>query len=97
MIKFMLPCILISIISLIITSLYYYFSMKNEYNMLKKIAPLYRSKNEKQTKNGKVILITRVAILTISICFIIIGICNGQMGEVLSKAAKLCTECIGLG
>lgn len=98
MIKFMLPCILISIISLIITSVYYYFSMKNEYNILKKILPLYRGNNEKkQTKNGKVILITRIAILTVSICFIIIGICSGQMGEVLSKAAKLCTECIGLG
>jgi hypothetical protein len=29
--------------------------------------------------------------------FIVLGIVNGGMADVLNKAIKICTECIGLG
>jgi len=39
----------------------------------------------------------RLVIFILAIIFIIIGIFNGSMSDVLIKASKLCTECIGLG
>ncbi len=53
----------------------------------------------------KVILALRIAVLAIAICFIVIGNLPANPGqiwfagfnEVLSKAADICTECIGLG
>ncbi|MBQ8079164.1 MAG: thioredoxin [Oscillospiraceae bacterium] len=32
-----------------------------------------------------------------AILFIVIGIFNGSMKDVLVKAIKICTECVGLG
>ena len=49
-------------------------------------------------KHSKIILIVlRGIVAAISIMFIIVGIFNGGMADVLGKAVKICTECIGLG
>ena len=45
----------------------------------------------------KATVITRYAILGVAVLLIVIGIVNGGMADVLSKAVKICTECIGLG
>ena len=37
------------------------------------------------------------AVLAASVAFIIVGIVNGGMSDVLGKAVRICTECIGLG
>ena len=39
----------------------------------------------------------RVALVAVAICFIVVGIFNGSANDVLTKAVKICTECIGLG
>ena len=39
----------------------------------------------------------KCAIAAISIVLIVLGIINGGVGDVLAKAVKICTECIGLG
>lgn len=39
----------------------------------------------------------RIALVACGICFVIFGILNGGMSDVLQKAIKICTECIGLG
>ncbi len=39
----------------------------------------------------------RGVILAVAIVFIVVGIFNGGMADVLGKAIRLCTECIGLG
>ena len=49
-------------------------------------------KNEKQ-----IVLGVRIALVGCAIVFIIAGIANGGMIDVLNKAIKICTECIGLG
>lgn len=41
--------------------------------------------------------ILRTVVLVFAILFIVIGIFNGSMNDVLIKASKICTECIGLG
>ena len=39
----------------------------------------------------------RGAILVVGIVFIVLGVRNGGMADVLGKAIRICTECIGLG
>ena len=36
-------------------------------------------------------------LLAVAVTFIVIGIANGGMSDVLGKAVRICTECIGLG
>ncbi|MDE6597486.1 MAG: hypothetical protein K2K60_02480 [Clostridia bacterium] len=43
------------------------------------------------------VLGVRIAVGCVSVAFIIAGICNGSMRDVLIKAINICTECIGLG
>ena len=50
------------------------------------------SKNE-----GHTVLLVRIIILIAAVAFIIAGIFNGGMADVLGKAVRICTECIGLG
>ena len=52
----------------------------------------YLKKNEKP-----VILGVRIALVGCALLFIVLGIRNGGMTDVLNKAIKICTECIGLG
>ena len=42
-------------------------------------------------------LIARYVILAASVVLIVLGITNGGMADVLGKAIRICTECIGLG
>ncbi|MBQ9117113.1 MAG: hypothetical protein IJY04_08820 [Clostridia bacterium] len=39
----------------------------------------------------------RIAVLAVGVVFLVLGTLNGGMGDVLHKAIKICTECIGLG
>ncbi len=43
------------------------------------------------------LLIMRCTLVAVSVIFITLGILNGGMRDVLDKAVKICTECIGLG
>ena len=46
---------------------------------------------------GHTVMLARLIIIAIAVAFIIIGIFNGGMADVLGKAVRICTECIGLG
>lgn len=39
----------------------------------------------------------RIAVAAVAIVFIVLGIFNGGIADVLAKAINICTECIGLG
>lgn len=39
----------------------------------------------------------RIAVIAISIAFILIGIYRGETSEILSKAISICLQCIGIG
>jgi hypothetical protein len=45
----------------------------------------------------KILLVTRLSLVLVAVIFIALGIFNGGMADVLGKAIKICTECIGLG
>lgn len=47
--------------------------------------------------NKYVILGVRIAVGCVCVAFVIAGICNGGMHDMLVKAINICTECIGLG
>ena len=47
-------------------------------------------------KAARRVLIRRV-LLAAAVCFVVMGIFNGSMRDVLVKAIKICTECVGLG
>lgn len=52
------------------------------------------------TESGKKIVartVLRIGLIAISLVLIILGALNGGMADVLDKAVKICTECIGLG
>lgn len=48
-------------------------------------------------KEKQITLYTRVGITTAAVALIFIGVFGGGMADVLAKAIKICTECIGLG
>ncbi len=52
-----------------------------------------------EKKSGKVdpVVFVRCALLFLSLGLIVLGVFNGGMKDVLAKAVKICTECIGLG
>ncbi len=50
------------------------------------------SKNEKE-----LILGSQIALVLLATVYITLGVLNGGMNDVLQKAIKICTECIGLG
>lgn len=54
-------------------------------------------KSEAARAYPKAVLGVRISIAVIAVLFIALGIANGGMADVLSKAINICTECIGLG
>ena len=46
---------------------------------------------------NRITLALRIAVAFLAVLFIALGITNGGMGDVLGKAVRICTECIGLG
>ncbi len=47
--------------------------------------------------NETAMLVIKTVIFVTACVFILLGILNGGMADVLAKAVKICTECIGLG
>lgn len=48
-------------------------------------------------KKEKTVFIIRVMLAVLAVAFIVWGIVNGGMADVLEKAVNICTQCIGLG
>ena len=44
-----------------------------------------------------IVLGVRIALVLVGVVYITLGVLNGGMSDVLEKAIKICTECIGLG
>lgn len=70
-------------------------SIQREIILLKNIAAA--QKPAASTPRQTCINWVRAAILTFAIVFIVLGVMNGGLRDVLVKAINICTECIGLG
>lgn len=53
--------------------------------------------NTSRLSDPRILWGVRGVILAVGILFILLGIRNGGMADVLGKAIRICTECIGLG
>ena len=54
-------------------------------------------KPEKRAKNPKAKRMVQLIVVIAAVAFIILGVMNGSAKAVLTKAANICTECVGLG
>jgi hypothetical protein len=76
-------------------------SISKELEITKKVLGVSKktpSSEQKSDKKCKILLnILRGVIVAVAVIFIAIGITNGGMADVLGKAIRICTECIGLG
>ena len=96
----LIPWVIISLISTIAYVLYEEHSAKVSIDLIKIII---KSKGKKEfitkqdIRKHKIINIARLAVIVLSITFIIHGTYNGGASDVYQKAINICTECIGLG
>ena len=110
MLKNVMPWVGVSFLLFVGAVIYEHYSAKRELESMKKLlvlgrgCPLEENKwTAVQSTVGTVtrskwfILGVRLAVLALALVFIGVGIWNGGMKDVLDKAIKICTECIGLG
>ena len=69
--------------------------VKDEAYMARTISPLPAKAVSQE--GGRVPLIVRTAVLALAVAFIVLGILNGGLEDVLTKANAICMECVGLG
>ncbi len=72
-------------------------SEKGNADKEKTTAKLSASASKKGIRAPRLFWCVRGAILAVGIVFIVLGVLNGGMADVLGKAVRICTECIGLG
>lgn len=82
------------------------YSLRKEISLVKrelaqnaKNCLVIKAKSSQKTvkNNEKATFCVRVAIGALAVVFIVWGIANGGMADVLGKAINICTQCIGLG
>ncbi len=56
-----------------------------------------RERTKLTAPHPRILLATRITVAVLALALIICGIIFGGMNDVLGKAVKICTECIGLG
>lgn len=99
--KIVLPAAAVGLSAWMVVTFACYFSFKRELDTVKdaiKIAPAKgKDKNDADKSGGHTVWIVRGAVLVAAIFLIVMGIVNGGMEDVLQKAIRICTECIGLG
>ncbi|MBO5357354.1 MAG: hypothetical protein J6A95_06245 [Clostridia bacterium] len=102
---FILPCIIVGLGAIYATVLICNSSYSRELALVKKSlttakkVPVGDGALDAPNNRGneKFLLGARLTLFVIAVTFIIIGIFNGGMADVLYKAINICTECIGLG
>lgn len=60
-------------------------------------SPLHRLTCTIRRHEKRVLLWIRISLLLLGVLSVLLGILNGGAGDVVQKAIKICTECIGLG
>ncbi len=62
-----------------------------------KPAAVRAEKRTEPPRSGKAVGLLRAALLAAALLLILAGIGNGSARDVFYKAARICTECVGLG
>lgn len=102
---FIIPCIVVALGAIYALVLVCNASIARELTLVKEgmknsqqqLATSSQQATNNAQENEKFLLGARLTLLVLVVTFIIIGIFNGGMADVLQKAINICTECIGLG
>ena len=104
---FVIPCAAVSLGLLVGATLLRHASVARETAAVKAALatgkgiakPVEKSNSDKRklTADPRFVWGVRGAIFVVGVVFIVLGIFNGGMADVLGKAIRICTECIGLG
>lgn len=90
------PLIIISFCAFIIAKIYEDYNAKASCDLAKKIIDP-KNCSVAPKKNEKAINIIKYSILVVAVIMVIVGGVIGGANDVFLKAAKICSECIGLG
>ena len=95
-----LPLVIIAMICLVSIVAHVCIAYQNRHDArgatrLKKVPPI--KPTDKPASRHNHISLARVLIAAAAILFILLGVMNGGLRDVLYKAISICTECIGLG
>ena len=102
---FVIPCAIVSIASIYANVMICTASTVRELEVVKQALRSgqqsavsgQQATKEPNSQNEKILFGARLTLAVIAVAFIVIGIFNGGMADVLQKAINICTECIGLG
>lgn len=95
MLLFILPWVIAAFLIAIAASLLCKRSVIREMDFMKCSAE--QRKPAVPTEKGSHVNMIRGILLVLSVTFIVLGVMNGGLYDVLVKAINICTECIGLG
>lgn len=90
------PWIIIAFLAFIGAKLYENHNAKEAINIAKKIIDPKKS-TYGENKSQKKLRIAQGVILSVALIMVIVGVFTGGAFDVFAKAAKICSECIGLG
>ena len=98
---YVLPASVLGLGAWVAVSLMWSRSLQREVTAVKealKTSPVKEKAPQPTVKdNNRMLWIVRGVVLVVAVVFVVLGIVNGGMTDVLEKAIKICTECIGLG
>ena len=100
---FILPCVIVGLGAIYATVLIGNASYVRELSVVKQALQQSRQQaagsgqQKTSSQNEKMLFGVRLTVFVLAVTFIVIGIFNGGMADVLQKAINICTECIGLG
>ncbi len=83
-------------VSLIVTIVWLIMGVRDE-KADRPVKMTVKKPGEGRALSGSALNIARLIVLVVGVVCLIVGIFNGSMLDVLIKASKICTECIGLG
>lgn len=95
MLRHVLPALLTAGLILYAASVYCDHSRAKECRLLQSVPKINAAKAKESTSLS--LTIARILFFFLAILFIVLGAMNGGMKDMLAKAIKICTECIGLG
>ena len=108
-----MPWIIAAFLAAVTVSVLFGVSQKKELGILKaELVKNAKNKGEKREvkklsekvhekfpilKSEKLLLGVRLGFAVVGVTFVVWGVLNGGMADVLAKAVEICTQCIGLG
>lgn len=91
-----LPYLLIVVILFALYIIFYLKTIKKEIVIMKSLLPNINKEIVNKKKTDYSLTIIRIAVLSLSLTLITLGLINDGYNDVLAKAIAICTECIGL-